>query len=70
MTRWMMTTALMLAATGTLAWAQAPAPHDQHHPPAAATQAAPSAPSPAPSGQGGMGGQQGTMGDIDRKSVV
>jgi hypothetical protein len=70
MTRLMITTALMLAAATTLAWAQAPESHDSHHPPAAATPAPPSAQSTAPSGQGGMGDQQGMMGGMPMMNMM
>lgn len=54
MKRLMMTTALLLATTSTFVWAQAPADHDAHHPPQAASPS-PAQPAPAP-GQPGMGG--------------
>ena len=54
MKRLMMTTMLMLATSSTFVWAQAPADHDAHHPPQAASPT-PAQPAPAP-GQPGMGG--------------
>ncbi len=52
MKRLMMVTALMLAATSTSIWAQAPAADDPHHPPQSLTPApAPAQPMPPPATQ-------------------
>jgi hypothetical protein len=74
MKRLMMTTILMLATTSTFSLAQAPADHDAHHPPQAASPA-PGQPAPPP-GQPGMGSMpmmnmmSGMMNDMSMMSMM
>ena len=68
MKRLMIATVLLLATPGGFAWAQAPADHDAHHPPQAASPA-PAQPAP-PTSQPGMGGMNMMSGMMSNMSMM